>query len=255
MNFTGKIAVITGGGGGIGCAVAKKFTDLGARVALLDRTEETAQKTVKKLNLKENQALCLAVDVTKETEVKQGIQRVLEHYQTIDYLILTAAIPGPSARIEDYPVEEAKRVFDVNIYGSFLMISHCIRIMKGKNHGAIVTFGSCSGMCGYPYESAYGVSKAAMIQLARNVANENGGNGVRINSVSPGWVDTEMMKAVIDSYQNVGITDPSDNVTLGPMGRAASPAEMAEVCAFLCSDAASYINGCNLVADGGMTLG
>lgn len=255
MDFTGKIAVITGGGGGIGCAVAKRFTDLGAKVALLDITEEIAQKTVKSLKLKDDQALCLAVDVTEEEKVKQGIQKILERFQTIDYLILTAAIPGPSARIENYPAEEAKRVFDINIYGSFLMISHCIRIMKERNYGSIVTFGSCSGMCGYPYESAYGVSKAAMIQLARNVANENGGNGVRINSVSPGWVDTDMMKTVIDSYQNVGIANPSDNVTLGPMGRAASPAEIAEICTFLCSEAASYINGCNLVADGGMTLG
>lgn len=255
MDFTGKIAVITGGGGGIGCAVAKKFTDLGAKVALLDIKEEFARKTIDKLGLSGDQALCVAVDVTQEDQVKSAIAKVVERYGTLDYLIATAGIPGPSARVEDYSSAAAKKVFDVNIFGTFLMVSNCIRIMKEKKYGAIVTFGSCSGMCGYPYESAYGVSKAAMIQLARCAANENGGNGVRVNSISPGWVDTNMMKTVTQSYVDVGISNPDDNTTLGPMDRPADPAEIANACAFLCSDEASYINGCNLVSDGGMTLG
>ena len=132
MDFTGKIAVITGGGGGIGCAVAKKFTDLGAKVALLDIKEEFAQKTVDKLGLSADQALCVAVDVTQEDQVKSAIAKVVERYGTLDYLIATAGIPGPSARVEDYSSADAKKVFDVNIFGTFLMVSNCIRIMKEK---------------------------------------------------------------------------------------------------------------------------
>lgn len=255
MDFTGRIAVITGGGGGIGCAVAKKFTDLGAKVALLDITEEMAKKTVDKLDLTDEQAYCVAVDVTDADQVEAAVKAVVDHFGTLDYLISTAGIPGPSATIENYSAKDAKKVFDINIYGSFLMVSNCIRIMKEKGYGSIVTFGSCSGMCGYPYESAYGVSKAAMIQLARCAANENGANGVRVNSISPGWVNTNMMKQVTESYKDVGFENSEDNTSYGPMGKAAEPSQMADVCAFLCSDEASYVNGCNLVADGGMTLG
>ncbi len=255
MDFNGKIVVITGAGGGIGSAIARKFTDLGAKAALLDIRADLAQKTADRLGLDSAHALCLGADISDENSVKATVARIMDHYGHIDVLINTAGIPGPSARTEDYSFAEVQKVFSVNVFGTFLMMQNVLPIMQAQHSGAILNFGSVSGMQGYPYEIAYGASKAAIIYMTKNAANENGGNGVRINSISPGWVDTGMMKSILESYKDVGIQNSSDNVTLGPMGRPGAPEEIANVAAFMCSEEASYVNGSNFLVDGGMTLG
>lgn len=255
MDYTGKVVVITGAGGGIGSAMAKKFTDLGGRVALLDVTAASAQKTVDSLGLRPDQAFCLGADISDEEAVKAAVAQIMAHYGRIDVLINTAGIPGPSARTEDYSFADVKKVFSVNVFGTFLMMQNVLPVMQAQHSGAILNFGSVSGMFGYPYEIAYGSSKAAIIYMTKNAANENGGNGVRINAISPGWVRTGMMKTILDSYKDVGIENSADNVTLGPMGRPGTPEEIANVAAFMCSEEASYVNGSNFLVDGGMTLG
>ena len=165
-----------------------------------------------------------------------------------------AGIPGPSARVEDYSFSDAKKVLSVNLFGTFLMMHTVLPVMQAQKHGAILNFGSVSGVVGYPFESAYGASKAAIIHLTKNAASENGGNGGRINAISPGWVKTNMMATILDSYKNVGFDNADENVTLGPMGRPGTPEEIANVAAFLCSEEASYANGSNFLVDGGMTL-
>lgn len=254
MDYTGKVVVLTGAGGGIGSAMAKKFSQLGARLALLDVSLESVQKTVQRLGLAPEQTFCAAADVSDEASVKDVIARIKDRFGRIDVLVNAAGIPGPSARVEDYPFEVAKKVYAVNVFGTFLMMQNVLPIMQAQRSGAILNFGSVSGMFGYPFESAYGSSKAAIIFLTKNAANENGGNGVRVNAISPGWVDTNMMKTVIDSYKDVGVKS-GDNITIGPMGRPGTPEEIANVAAFMCSEEASYVNGANFLVDGGMTLG
>lgn len=255
MDFSGKVAVITGAGGDMGAAIAKRFVELGAMVALLDIREDLAKNTVEKLNLSQEQCLHMAADVADEGSVQTAVKAILERFGRIDALVNLAGIAGPSARTEDYPFSAAKKVFEVNVFGTFLMMQNVLPVMQAQNSGAIVNFGSVSGMFGYPYEIAYGASKAAVIFMTKNAANENGGNGVRINSISPGWVNTGMMKSILESYKDVGIENSYDNVTLGPMNRPGEPMEMANVVAFLCSEEASYVNGSNWLVDGGMTLG
>ena len=248
MDFTDKVVIVTGAGGGIGSAIVRKFTNLGAKVALVDLNSELCESVVQKLGLDRQHAMCLGLDISVEEQVKDAVLRIAEHYGRIDALINAAGIPGPSARVEEYS-------FSVNVFGTYLMMQNVLPVMQKQAKGAIVNFGSVSGICGYPYEIAYGASKAAVIQMSKNAANENGGNGVRINSVSPGWVNTGMMKTILASYKDVGIENSSDNVTLGPTGRPAEPKEIAEAVAFLCSEEASYVNGTNFLVDGGMTLG
>lgn len=255
MNFTDKVVVVTGAGGGIGAAIVKKFTDLGARAALLDLDQAFCDRTAEKLELDRARAFCLGVDISSQEQVRGAVGKIMEHYGRIDALVNAAGIPGPSARTEDYSFADAKKVFEVNVFGTFLMMQNVLPVMQKQQSGSIVNLGSVSGMCGYPYEIAYGASKAAVIHMAKNAANENGGNGVRINAVSPGWVNTGMMKTILASYKDVGIENSSDNVTLGPMGRPGEPEEIAEAIAFLCSEEAAYINGTNFLVDGGMTLG
>ncbi len=254
MDYTGKVVVLTGAGGGIGSAMAKKFSQLGAELALLDVSIESVQKTAQRLGLDPAHTFCGAVDVSSEEAVKAAVAQVKDRFGRIDVLINAAGIPGPSARTEDYSFEAAKKVYAVNVFGTFLMMQNVLPIMQAQHSGAILNFGSCSGMFGYPYEIAYGSSKAAIIFMTKNAANENGKNGVRINAISPGWVDTNMMKTVIDSYKDVGV-ESGDNVTIGPMGRPGTPEEIANVAAFMCSEEASYVNGANFLVDGGMTLG
>ena len=255
MSFTDKVVVVTGAGGGMGTAVIQKFTDQGARAALLDIDASLSRRTVEKLHLDDQHALCLGVDVSSEEDVKAAVAKIMEHYGRIDILVNIAGVAGPSARTEDYAFSEAKRVFEINVYGTFLMMQNVLPVMQAQKSGAIVNLGSVSGMFGYPFEIAYGASKAAVIQMTKNAANENGGNGVRVNAISPGWVNTNMMKSILASYKDVGFENSADNVTLGSMNRPGEPEEMASAIVFLCSDEASYINGTNFLVDGGMTLG
>ena len=255
MDFKDKVVAITGAGGGIGSAMARKFAQCGARLALLDIRAELAQKTADALSADAAQALCLGVDIANEASVRQTVAAITAQLGRIDVLINAAGISGPSARTEDYSFEDVKKVYAVNVFGTFLMMQSVLPVMQRQHSGAILNFGSVSGMFGYPYEIAYGSSKAAIIFMTKNAANENGANGVRVNAISPGWVDTGMMKRILESYQDVGIENSADNVTLGPMQRPGTPEEIANVAAFLCSDEASYINGSNVLVDGGMTLG
>ena len=255
MDFTGKVAIVTGAGGDMGRAIVKKFTDNGAKAVLMDIREEAARRSVELLGLDEEHGFVVTVDVASEDSVKAAVQKVMDKYGRIDCLVNLAGIEGPNnSRTEDYDFKMAKKVFEINVYGTFLMMQNVLPVMQAQKSGAIVNFGSVSGMFGYAGEIAYGASKAAVIHMTKNAANENGGNGVRVNAISPGWVNTEMFRRILEQYKET-FENPLDNVTLGPMNRPGEPMEMANVVVFLCSDEASYVNGSNFLVDGGMTLG
>lgn len=255
MDFTGKVAVVTGAGGDMGRAIVKKFTDNGAKAVLMDIREDAARRSVELLGLDEEHGFVVTVDVASEDSVKAAVQKVMDKYGRIDCLVNLAGIEGPNnSRTEEYDFKMAKKVFEINVYGTFLMMQNVLPVMQAQKSGAIVNFGSVSGMFGYAGEIAYGASKAAVIHMTKNAANENGGNGVRVNAISPGWVNTEMFRRILEQYKET-FENPLDNVTLGPMNRPGEPMEMANVVVFLCSDEASYVNGSNFLVDGGMTLG
>ena len=254
MDYTNKVVVLTGAAGGIGSEMVRRFAALGASTALLDVSMEALEKTIERLGLEPGRTFAGAVDVSDETSVKTVIADIIKRFGHIDVLINAAGIPGPSARTEDYSFADFKKVYSVNVFGTYLMMQNVLPLMQARHSGVILNFGSVSGMRGYPYEIAYGSSKAAIIHLTKNAANENGGNGVRINAISPGWVQTNMMRTIVESYKDVGIAHGADYVTLGPMGRPAFPEEIANVAVFMCSDEAHYVNGSNFLVDGGMTL-
>lgn len=255
MDFTGKVAIVTGAGGDMGRAIVKKFTDNGAKAVLMDIREEAARRSAELLGLDEEHGFVVTVDVASEDSVKAAVQKVMDKYGRIDCLVNLAGIEGPNnSRTEEYDFKMAKKVFEINVYGTFLMMQNVLPVMQAQKSGAIVNFGSVSGMFGYAGEIAYGASKAAVIHMTKNAANENGGNGVRVNAISPGWVNTEMFRRILEQYKET-FENPLDNVTLGPMNRPGEPMEMANVVVFLCSDEASYVNGSNFLVDGGMTLG
>ncbi len=254
MDLSGKTAVITGAYGGIGRALVREFAGRGADVVLLGRDPARLMKTAEDLQLDPAWSFWIGTDVSDDESVKAAVKTILERCGRIDILVNAAAVPGPSAEAADYGTETFRKNYEVNVFGTYRMMKEILPIMRAQGFGAILNFGSVSGICAYPYEIGYASGKAAVIQMTRSAAVENGRNGVRVNALSPGWVDTPMMKQVVDSYKDVGFENCHDNVTYGPMERPARPEEIAKAAAFLCSDEASYINGANLVVDGGMSL-
>lgn len=246
-----KVCIVTGASGGIGSAVVKKFYGNGYAVEMLDINEDALKTVIEKENLDPARVRCHTLDVSVEQQVKDTIEGILDARGRIDALVNTAAIIGKYNPTIDYTFENFKRIYEINVFGTFLMMEHVLPIMKKQGKGSIVNFGSVSGMTGYTYEIGYGSSKWAIIGMTKNVANEYGQFGIRANSVSPGWVNTNMFHKSVEDYKNFS----DSQVTLGPLGRPAEPEEIANVVYFLSSDEASYVNGSNVLADGGMMLG
>ena len=246
-----KVCIVTGASGGIGSAVVKKFYGNGYAVEMLDINEDALKTVIEKENLDPARVRCHTLDVSVEQQVKDTIEGILDARGRIDALVNTAAIIGKYNPTIDYTFENFRRIYEINVFGTFLMMAHVLPIMKKQGKGSIVNFGSVSGMTGYTYEIGYGSSKWAIIGMTKNVANEYGQFGIRANSVSPGWVNTNMFRKSVEDYKNFS----DSQVTLGPLGRPAEPEEIANVVYFLSSDEASYVNGSNVLADGGMMLG
>ena len=252
--FAGRVAVVTGGGSGIGAAAARQLAAEGAEaVYILGRRPEALENTARAIGPR---CHILPADVSDEAQVRRAVAEIEAAWGRIDLLANIAGIPGPSARAEDYSFADFKRVYEVNVFGTFLMMKYCLPIMQRNRRGAIVNTCSCSGMRGYQQEIGYGSSKFAVLGMTMNAAAENGRNGVRVNCYSPGWVDTEMLDAILQQYAGPGGTvTPKNELRNGTMDRPATAEEMAQVVCFLLSDEARYVNGANFVCDGGKTIG
>ena len=162
MTFEGKVVAVTGAGGGIGTAIVSKFVDLGAKAVLLDVKEEFAKRTADLLHLTEENSMCLGVDVSKEEDVKEAVSKIRTRFNRVDVLVNTAGIPGPSARTEDYSFEDIKKVYEVNVFGTFLMMQNILPIMQEQKSGAIINFGSVSGKC-FPISPKHAAPSSASI--------------------------------------------------------------------------------------------
>ena len=250
-----KLVIVTGAGGGIGKAIVKKFYENSFNIVLVEIKKEYAQNAIQALQLDANRVLPLEVNISNEDDVKGLYEDVMKRFGRVDCLINCAGVQLEQSRCEDYSFDSFKKEYETNVFGTFLMMKYALPIMQKQKSGSIVNFGSVSGMNGYPLEIGYGSSKWAIIGMSKNAANENGNNGVRINSISPGWVNTRMFTQALEDYKKAGFENPYDNITLGPMKRPAETQEIANTVYFLCSDDASYINGSNILVDGGMTLG
>lgn len=248
-----KVCVVTGASGGIGTQVVKKFYEKGYHVVLLDMLEEPMLKVIENNGFEQNRVSHYILNVTDEEQIKATVAQIKADLGRIDALVNTAGTVGKYSKIIDYSLDNFKKIYNVNVFGTFSMIQNVLPIMMEQKSGAIVNFGSVSGMRGYAYEVGYGSSKWAVIGMTQTVANEYGEYGIRCNSVSPGWVDTGMLKFSIDSYKSLG---DSGDITTGPLyNRPAKPSEIADAVYFLCSEEAHFVTGANLVVDGGMLLG
>jgi len=237
------VAVVTGGARGIGLAVAQWFLAHGHRVALLDIDTDTLGRTAAELN---DAARVLAVpcDVSSPQQVQAAVDRVEAAFGRIDALVNNAGI-AVFKPIAETSFAEWRQVLATNLDGPFLCTQACAPVMRKTGGGSVVNIASISGLRASTLRVAYGTSKAALIQLTRQQAVELGTVGIRVNAVAPGPVETEMAKLV----HSVAIR--SDYHDVIPLERYGTVEEIASVVGFLCSSAASYVNGQVLAVDGG----
>lgn len=254
LDFTGKVALITGAGNGIGRATALAFANSGARLVLVDRDAAAGDATAGIIRQQGGEARFVAADVTRSAEVAGYVKAALDAYGTIDCFFNNAGIEGKWAPTAEHDEAEFDAVIAVNVKGVFLGLRHVLPVMLERKSGAIVNTASVAGLVATPGMPAYVASKHAVIGLTKTAAGEVARHGVRVNAVCPGPVDTRMIHS-LESQLN-----PADPASVGqryqaaiPMGRYVQADEIANTVLFLCSDLAAAITGAQYVVDGGRT--
>lgn len=241
----GKKVIVTGGGSGIGRATCVLAAAEGADVAVADINPETAAETVSMLEKQGVKAILIEMDTSKKADAERMAAEALDAFGTIDGLVCCAIklVPG---KLEDLPEADWDMVMDIGLKGYFLCAQAAGRAMLEKGSGSIVFVSSIGGMQTYPLAGAYSVCKAGAIMLSKLFGVEWGDRGVRANTVSPGQVRTPMTEAM---FQDPEIA--AGRAAVVPMGRVATPEDIAEGCVFLLSDRARYVTAANLPIDGG----
>ena len=248
-----KVALITGASSGIGQATAEAFAAKGAKVVLAARREGELAALATKIEDQGGEASFVITDVSVAKDVERMVAHTIETFGGLDYAVNNAGIEGQFAGIVDLPEEEWDRVLNINLKGTFLCLKYEARAMLAGGHGgAIVNVGSINSFLGFATGSAYVTSKHGLIGLTTSASAELAPQGIRVNLVCPGFIDTPMhhrgRKLLGDEiYDNVLLT----RVHTRRVGR---PEEIARSVVFLCSDEASYITGTTLTPDGGFTL-
>jgi NAD(P)-dependent dehydrogenase (short-subunit alcohol dehydrogenase family) len=243
----GKIALVTGGGGGIGRATAVSFAKAGAKVAVLDRDEKGLEVTRSELRALGADLVVAPCDTTDETSVAAAADAVAKSLGPCSILVNTAAILR-SGGLDALSLAEWNTTIAVNLTGYFICAQTFGRQMRKRGAGSLVHVASVAASNAQGFSGAYSVSKAGVVMLSRQLASEWGPHGLRSNVVSPGLVVTPMSQAF---YDTPGVTERRTAVV--PMRRIGAPQDMADAILFLASDRASYINGDEIVVDGGFT--
>jgi len=256
----GRVALVTGGGRGLGFAIAQALADAGARVGILEINSELCEQAVEKLKQQGHDAIGIKSDVTKRESVENAVQEISNRLGPIGILVNNVGVgyrkqdnwpTGASIPFELVSEQNWRLVQDVNLTSVFNCSQVVGRGMLERGKGAIVNVASISGIVGNikRHNASYCAAKAGVIMLTRQLASSWAPNGIRINAIAPGYMRTEMGALAIDD-PNVKDLLP----TMTPMGRAGEPHELGGAAVFLASDASSFMTGQCLVVDGGYTL-
>ncbi|MFB8414520.1 SDR family oxidoreductase [Streptomyces albidoflavus] len=250
-DFQGRAAFVTGAASGIGRATALAFARAGARVALVDLSADGLRETARLVEAAGGEALPLTCDVTDEDEVQAAVDRTAGRFGRLDAAFNNAGVEQPVQAAAETAKEDWDRILGVSLTGAFLCTRAQIRQMRAQGGGgAVVNVSSGAGVKGFRGQAAYAAAKHGIIGFTRSAALDHAAEGIRVNAVCPGIVDTEMIR-------RFGETRPGGRDGLiadEPVGRLGRPEEIASAVLWLCSDDAAFTTGTALVVDGGQTV-
>ncbi|CZE47848.1 SDR family NAD(P)-dependent oxidoreductase [Campylobacter geochelonis] len=244
MRLKDKIAIITGGSSGIGAEICKLFVSKGAKVVVVSRHENKALMN----QLGEN-AVFFSTDVSDEKSVEKLYKFVLDKFAKLDILVNNAGITGENLHTHELEFSEWKCVFDINVNGSFLMSKQAILLMMKERSGSIINISSVLGVVGSENFGAYCASKAAIIAMSKQDAINYAKYNIRVNSISPGTVMTELVASMKDKIGDEAFQ--SIFASNHPLGGVGEPKDVAYGALYLASDESKWVTGTNLVIDGG----
>jgi NAD(P)-dependent dehydrogenase (short-subunit alcohol dehydrogenase family) len=249
MRMKDKVVIVTGAASGIGEATAQVFAEHGAKVVVADLNGEGAEKNAAAIRAKGGQAIAVQTDISREADCQRAVEETAEAFGALHVLVNNAAtfvLKGIEATPEDW-----QRSLGVNVVGTAMMTRHAVPEIKKAGGGAIVNLGSISAFCAQPDFYAYSATKAAIVQMTRNMAMDFGPHNIRVNCVCPGTIITP---ASYNHMKKIGLTLEQFNAQEGAktfLARAGNTREVANAIVFLASDEASYITGAYLMVDGG----
>ncbi len=251
MKLNKKVVVITGGGSGIGEASAKLFAREGAKIVVADINSETGKAVVKQIKQEGGEATFLRADVSLSADAESMIQTAVKSYGRLDILFNNAGLPGE--KYEETTEEKWRRVLDVNLTGPFLACMYAVPVMRKQGGGNILNTASTAALKAGGRSPAYNASKGGLLMLTKGLAFTLAKYNIRVNCICPGPIDTNLTDAFMGYPKTEEERRKQQEIRVGkvPMGRAASPEEVASVALFLVSDDSSYITGVALPVDGG----
>ena len=251
MRLEGKVALITGGGSGIGRASALRFAVEGASIVASDLSEASAVETVAAVREAGGEATAVAGDVVSNDDAKAMVQAAIDAYGKLDVLVNSAGVSG---RVEGVSHEEVwDKVMDVNLKGTYLVSWHAVPEMEAAGGGSIINLASIMALVGYPVGmgggfNPYNASKGGVLQFTRNLAIDLARKNIRVNCICPGYVETNMTRRLTENPESYEALKGRH-----PMGRLGQPDDIANAALFLASDEAAFVTGAPLIVDGGYT--
>jgi NAD(P)-dependent dehydrogenase (short-subunit alcohol dehydrogenase family) len=250
LDFTDKVALVTGASSGMGLATARAFAEAGAAVVLADIREDVVSAEAEKLAKVGTKAIAVGCDVSDDGQVAVMVDRAVAEFGRLDAAFNNAGVMAHIAPIGNSTREEWDRVIGINLRGVWSCMKYELRQMERQGSGAIVNNASVGALTGNPGIASYIASKHGVVGLTRTAALEYIKHGIRVNAVNPGLIDTQVARDVVSGSEEA-YSDIARNV---PIGRAGRPEEIASVVLWLCSPGASYVVGHALTVDGGMTV-
>jgi 2-deoxy-D-gluconate 3-dehydrogenase len=249
FDLTGKVAIVTGGNGGIGLGIAQGLAEAGAGIVVLGRNTEKSEKAARDLRESTGaRALVVTADVSREEDSARSVAETLDHFGRIDILFNNAGI-NIRKQPEDLPLEDWDKVLKINLTGPFLLSKAVYPSMKRSGGGKIINIGSMTSILGAPFAAAYASTKGGIVQLTKSLALAWAADNIQVNAILPGWFDTELTEKA-----RVQVPGLHDRVLARiAVGRWAKPADMAGTAIWLASRGSDYITGIAIPVDGGYT--